>query len=175
MKNLKYLVLASLVVIFSCSSDNDTSSTTPTTIQATGGVNWSSFIASQKNITGLVTFNGQAASTYTIATIKGDKVTFQFNIGNKNNIKVRRELVFLYVDIDSPKVADEQFLGSLTYEPDPNHKNIDGSSIGFTIGENAPQNYDGKFNMYFRVLEDGVDVGGEPFVVDPKITIRTSR
>lgn len=174
MEFFKKLTLLLFVVAFaSCSSDDDNSATTPTTITASGTVAWSSFSPVNLDITSLVTIGGQPAASYTVSTIKGDIVRFQFNTSAKNVAKVTRELVFLYIDIDSPNVADGQFLDNITYLEDPNNTAVEGK-LGFIIGPGAPDNYDGKFNMIFAVKEDGNYLQSD-YVVDPKIKIRGTR
>ena len=175
MKKIKLLFLALSVITFvNCSSDDNTSSTTPTTITASGSFDWNAFNPATLDITALATINGEAASTYTVNAIKGDIINFTFNSGaNKSAVKVKRELVFLYIDIDTATDEDYRFLESITYVPDPNFIDFEGNK-GIIIGPNAPTNYDGKFDMYFTILEDGVELQ-EIYKIDPKIRIRASR
>ena len=175
MKSLKFFALLIMTfLVVSCSSDEeDNSATTPTTIQASATVNWSAFTSATTNITSLVTIGGQPSSTYTVSTIKGDKVNFTFNIGSKNSSKVTREIIMLGIYFDNPTSRDEQFLNSLTWIEDPNKTDFDGV-LGFEIVSSAPDDYDGKFNIYCSILEDGILLPDE-YIIDPKIKIRASR
>ena len=101
------LLLASLLVVFTACSSDDNNSTTPTTIPSQGTVNWNAFNPANTNITSLVTFAGQPASTYTVTAIKGDKVTFQYNTGSKSNAKVTREIFMVRIDTTSGATSQE--------------------------------------------------------------------
>lgn len=176
MKRLKLLILILFLgLTFSCSSDNEDTSTTPITIEASGTVNWASFDKTNLDITSLVTFGGQPASTYTVSTIKGDKIIFNFNKGTKSASKVNREILFVEIQIDSPTLDDGRFIESITYIENLNLPipNVD-ANLGFEIGNDAPENYDGKFNMLVQIIEDGFLLPGF-YIIDPKIRIRSNR
>ncbi|MFK8059679.1 MAG: hypothetical protein AB8B78_06250, partial [Polaribacter sp.] len=105
--------------------------------------------------------------------IKGDEITIDFNVSAKKTAKVKRELVMVAINIDSPSAADTAFLESITYVPDPNYTDFDGIA-SFKLGSNAPEPYDGKFDIVCIILEDGVALPND-YIIDPKIKIRARR
>ncbi|MFK8059743.1 MAG: hypothetical protein AB8B78_06580, partial [Polaribacter sp.] len=116
MKKIKLLLTFITISFFiSCSSDSEDSAIVPTTVKATGTISWNAFNASSTDITSLVTIGGEPASTYTVSAIKGDEITIDFNVSAKKTAKVKRELVMVAINIDSPSAADTAFLESITY------------------------------------------------------------
>lgn len=171
MKRLKLLFLAVLsLAVVSCSSSED-NSTTPLDIEVTGDLDLQAF----NNLLGLdatalVTFSGEAASTYTAETIPGDALDFTINTSSSTT--EIRIIDFRYNFSGGNTTEDDWFSNfevSIDTLSSPAKAIIQVNSDA-AIDEDAIY----KFDIDFKVYENGV-TNNNVYFVDPKIRIKRKR
>ena len=167
MKNLKVLLILSVIFVFSCSSD-DEPDRTPIVQEINGTIDLTALAAlTGQDATALVSFNGVPAADHLVEAIVGDDIIYKVSTSDPNTFVVFSDFTYFSGSEELWGDGLQQFFG-----------NSSGSASswveGFTVLEGAITDDEVKFDIGFQLEVNGVVQIGDYFI-DPKLKIRDRR